>query len=90
MNIGQVLETTCWAPTTASSPRTASNSPTPVASSVFDGATPEQVDEALVEWTRQNPDADQVRGRREAAEGRHCSGKARLFNGRTGEPSTRR
>jgi DNA-directed RNA polymerase subunit beta len=89
MNIGQVLETHLgWA---AHHGVFAENGepdgPTPVASSVFDGATPEQVDEALVEWTRQNPDSpikfvvDEKR-----PDGRHCSGKARLFNGRTGEP----
>jgi DNA-directed RNA polymerase subunit beta len=58
-----------------------------VATHVFDGATPEQVDEALVEWTRQNPDSpitfvvDESR-----PVGRRCSGKVRLYDGRTGEP----
>ncbi len=89
MNIGQVLETHLgWAAhhgvfAVDGEP----NGPTPVASSVFDGATPEQVDEALVEWTRQNPDSPikfVVDAKR--PEGRHCSGKARLFNGRTGQP----
>jgi DNA-directed RNA polymerase subunit beta len=89
MNIGQVLETHLgWAAAHGVfSEDGEPNGPTPVASSVFDGATPEQVDEALVEWTRQNPDSpikfvvDEKR-----PEGRHCSGKVRLFNGRTGEP----
>ena len=89
MNIGQVLETHLgWAAHHGVFAENGEpNGPTPVASSVFDGATPEQVDEALVEWTRQNPDSpikfvvDEKR-----PEGRHCSGKARLFNGRTGEP----
>jgi DNA-directed RNA polymerase subunit beta len=89
MNIGQVLETHLgWAAFHGVfSEDGERNGPTPVASSVFDGATPEQVDEALVEWTRQNPDSpikfvvDEKR-----PDGRHCSGKARLFNGRTGEP----
>ena len=89
MNIGQVLETHLgWAAHHGVFAEDGEpNGPTPVASSVFDGATPEQVDEALVEWTRQNPDSpikfvvDEKR-----PEGRHCSGKARLFNGRTGEP----
>ena len=89
MNIGQVLETHLgWAAhhgvfAVDGEP----NGPTPVASSVFDGATPEQVDEALVEWTRQNPDSPikfVVDAKR--PKGRHCSGKARLFNGRTGQP----
>jgi DNA-directed RNA polymerase subunit beta len=89
MNIGQVLETHLgWAAHHGVFAEDAEpNGPTPVASSVFDGATPEQVDEALVQWTRQNPDSpikfvvDEKR-----PEGRHCSGKVRLFNGRTGEP----
>ncbi len=61
--------------------------PTPVASSVFDGATPEQVDDALVEWVSRNPDSpikftvDESR-----PVGRRCSGKVRLFDGRTGAP----
>ena len=89
MNIGQVLETHLgWAAHHGVFAEDGErNGPTPVASSVFDGATPQQVDEALVEWTRQNPDSpikfvvDEKR-----PDGRHCSGKARLFNGRTGEP----
>ena len=89
MNIGQVLETHLgWAAHHGVFAEDGErNGPTPVASSVFDGATPEQVDDALVEWTRQNPDSpikfvvDEKR-----PDGRHCSGKARLFNGRTGEP----
>jgi len=61
--------------------------PTAVASPVFDGATPENVDEALIEWTRQNPDSPirfVVDPKRPA--GRQCSGKVQLYNGRTGEP----
>ena len=89
MNIGQVLETHLgWAAHHGVFAEDGErNGPTPVASSVFDGATPEQVDEALVEWTRQNSDSPikfVVDAKRPA--GRHCSGKARLFNGRTGEP----
>jgi DNA-directed RNA polymerase subunit beta len=58
-----------------------------VASPVFDGATPVDVDEALIEWTKQNPDSpitfnvDTSR-----PEGRRCSGKVRLFDGRSGVP----
>ena len=62
--------------------------PTPVATPVFDGATVEDVDEALVAWAEQNAgQPDQARrrpeGRRPAAA---ASGKVRLFSGRTGEP----
>jgi DNA-directed RNA polymerase subunit beta len=89
MNIGQILETHLgWA---AHHGVFANGDPgdatTPIATPVFDGATPEQVDEALVEWTRQNPDSpiklvvDDSRPK-----GRWCSGKMRLFDGRTGDP----
>ncbi len=101
MNIGQILETHLgWA---AAHGVFASDdvavmdgkagrvinapSPTPIATPVFDGASVEDVDEALVAWTEQNPDSpirfniDQKR-----PVGRKASGKIRLFNGRTGEP----
>jgi DNA-directed RNA polymerase subunit beta len=101
MNIGQILETHLgWACAagvfndgeTDRNPSTSpldyqDRAPSPVASAVFDGATPEQVDEALVEWTKQNPDSpitfvvDESR-----APGRWTSGKVRLFDGRNGEP----
>jgi DNA-directed RNA polymerase subunit beta len=61
--------------------------PTPIATPVFDGASVEDVDEALVAWTEQNPDSPikfNVDAKRPA--GRRASGKIRLFNGRTGEP----
>jgi DNA-directed RNA polymerase subunit beta len=54
---------------------------------VFDGASPEDVDAALIEWTKQNPDSpikflvDEKRPK-----GRQTSGKLRLFNGRSGDP----
>jgi DNA-directed RNA polymerase subunit beta len=94
MNIGQILETHLgWAAhhgVFADTPQelgTNGRTPTPIATPVFDGATETEVDEALVEWTRQNPkhpiklDVDKTR-----REGRRCSGKVRLYNGRTGEP----
>src|SRR5437870_5182115 len=71
MNIGQILETHLgWASAhgvfagdgvevmngTASRVINAPD-PTPVASPVFDGATPIDVDEALVAWAEANPDA---------------------------------
>jgi DNA-directed RNA polymerase subunit beta len=61
--------------------------PSPVATPVFDGATPADVDEALIEWADQNPDSPikmLVDPRR--PKGRQCSGKVLLYNGRTGEP----
>jgi len=58
-----------------------------VATPVFDGATIEEVDEALVRWSAEHSDRgvtfDVDRSERE---GRRCSGKVTLFNGRSGEP----
>jgi len=90
MNIGQILETHLgWAAAHGVFGENGSrhDEPTPVATAVFDGATPEDVDDALIEWTKQNPDSpikmnvDETR-----PPGRRCSGKVRLFDGRTGDP----
>jgi DNA-directed RNA polymerase subunit beta len=90
MNIGQILETHLgWAAAHGvfSENGDSNGEPTPVATPVFDGASEEDVDEALVEWVRRNPDSpvnfnvDQKR-----PVGRKASGKVRLFNGKTGEP----
>ncbi len=61
--------------------------PSPVATPVFDGATPADVDQALIEWTQAHPDSPiqfVVDSKRPA--GRQCSGKVQLYNGRSGEP----
>jgi DNA-directed RNA polymerase subunit beta len=89
MNIGQVLETHLgWAAHHGVFAEDGQrNGPTPVATAVFEGASPEDVDQALVEWAKQNPDSPikfVVDEKRPA--GRRCSGKVRLFNGKTGEP----
>jgi DNA-directed RNA polymerase subunit beta len=96
MNIGQILETHLgWAAAhgvfaeNGDSPAQngADPIPTPVASPVFDGASEEDVDEALVRWVEQNPDSPitfVVDKRRPA--GHKTSGKVRLFNGKTGKP----
>ena len=61
--------------------------PTPIATPVFDGATVADVDEALLEWARQNPDSPiKMVIDAKAPAGRQASGKVRLFSGRTGEP----
>jgi len=61
--------------------------PTPVATPVFDGATPADVDAALIEWTQSNPDSPiQFVVDPKRPTGRKCSGKVQLYNGRTGEP----
>src|SRR5207244_3298991 len=59
MNIGQVLETHLgWAAQEGVFAENGSrNGATAVATPVFDGATPVDVDNALIEWTVQNPDS---------------------------------
>jgi DNA-directed RNA polymerase subunit beta len=89
MNIGQVLETHLgWAAAHGVfSENGERNGPTPVATAVFDGATETEVDDALIEWTKQNPDSPitfEIDPKRRP--GRRCSGKLQLYNGRTGEP----
>jgi len=89
MNIGQILETHLgWAAAHgvfAENGEAANGDPSPIATPVFDGASEADVDEALIAWTKQNPDSpitfvvDQKR-----PVGRRCSGKVRLFDGRTG------
>jgi len=89
MNIGQILETHLgWACAHGVFAEDGQqNGPTPIASPVFDGATPIDVDDALIEWAKQNPASPikfLVDPKRPA--GRRCSGKARLFDGRSGQP----
>jgi DNA-directed RNA polymerase subunit beta len=99
MNIGQILETHLgWAAAHgifaeddssngfAGKPIAAPN-PHAVASPVFDGASEEDVDEALVRWVNDNSDSPikfLVDPKRPV--GRKASGKVRLFDGKTGEP----
>jgi DNA-directed RNA polymerase subunit beta len=100
MNIGQILETHLgWAAAhgvfegdgvevvngTASRVINAPN-PTPVATPVFDGATVEDVDNALLEWASREDSPIKFVVDTKAPAGRRVSGKARLFSGRTGEP----
>jgi len=61
--------------------------PSPVATPVFDGATTEDVDDALVQWAEQNADSPiQFVVDKKRPAGRRTSGKVQLYNGRTGEP----
>jgi len=61
--------------------------PTPVATPVFDGATPGDVDDALIQFVEQNPESPiQFVVDPKRPDGRKCSGKVVLYNGRTGEP----
>jgi DNA-directed RNA polymerase subunit beta len=58
-----------------------------IATPVFDGATIEDVDEALVRWSEEHGDRGiQFDVDKSEREGRRCSGKVQLYNGRTGEP----
>ena len=96
MNIGQILETHLgWVAgngwyddgSDAYSQAKQNGERVYVATSVFDGATVEDVDEALVKWTDEHGD----RGidfdvDKSARPGTRCSGKVTLYNGRSGEP----
>jgi DNA-directed RNA polymerase subunit beta len=96
MNIGQILETHLgWVAANGwydddSQPYSKSESNggrVHVATPVFDGASLEDVDEALVQWSEENSDRGIDFGvdKRER-EGNRCAGTVKLFNGRTGEP----
>jgi len=101
MNIGQIMETHLgwvahhgWHPSTdISNGKNGKNGSadgdlerTYIATPVFDGASPEDVDQALLDW--QESHDTPIRFNIDVADrvGRRCSGKLRLFNGRTGEP----
>ena len=95
MNIGQILETHLgWAaahgvfpdggPVSARAPINAPD-PRAVATAVFDGATVEDVDDALVEWS-QAAEAVRMAVDDKAPRGKRCSGKVALYDGKTGEP----
>jgi DNA-directed RNA polymerase subunit beta len=58
-----------------------------VATSVFDGATVEDVDEALCKWQEENEERGIDLGiDKSARPGARAAGSAQLYNGRTGEP----
>jgi DNA-directed RNA polymerase subunit beta len=57
-----------------------------VATPVFDGATVEDVDEALVRWQDEHKGRIKMEVDKSARPGARASGKLMLFNGRTGEP----
>ena len=97
MNVGQILETHLgWVAAQGlvrrrlgglqgGAGRTAAS--VYVATPVFDGATVEDVDEALVRWQDEHAGARSAgRSTSAARPGSRCSGKVTLFNGRTGEP----
>jgi len=57
-----------------------------VSTPVFDGATVEDVDNALMKWQEQHEGRIRMATDARAREGERASGKFTLFNGRTGEP----
>src|SRR5437870_1870231 len=87
MNIGQILETHLgWAAARGVFSENGDGGPSPVATPVFDGATVEDVDNALLDWMKRNPDSPvKFAVDEQAAEGRRCTGKVRLFNGKSGD-----
>jgi DNA-directed RNA polymerase subunit beta len=92
MNIGQILETHLgWVANHGWHEQGRGNGKAPertfVATPVFDGATPGDVDQALIDWQESHPDSP-IKFNIDGADrqGRRCSGKLQLFNGRTGEP----
>ncbi len=57
-----------------------------VATPVFDGATVQDVDTALVRWQEEHTGSIRMDVDNKRRPGEQASGKATLFNGRTGEP----
>ncbi|MEZ0285875.1 MAG: DNA-directed RNA polymerase subunit beta, partial [Thermoleophilia bacterium] len=58
-----------------------------VATPVFDGATPEDVDRVLMDWSASHPEHPiQLSIDGKDRPGRRASGRMKLYNGRTGEP----
>ena len=96
MNIGQVLETHLgWVAANgwyddgsdAYKHSLTNGGRVNVATSVFDGASVEDVDKALVKWQEENADRGIDLGiDMSERPGAQATGKAQLYNGRTGEP----
>jgi DNA-directed RNA polymerase subunit beta len=96
MNIGQILETHLgWVAANgwyddgsdAYKERDRNRNRVNVATSVFDGATVEDVDTALLSWSKENEARGIDLGIDESErEGSRVMGTAQLYNGRTGEP----
>ena len=99
MNLGQILETHLgwvaangWYESEAqadreavASARNGGKGKVYVATPVFDGATVEDVDTALVQWQEQHEGRIRMDVDKRARPGERASGKVTLFNGRTGE-----
>ncbi len=96
MNLGQILETHLgwaaaqgWYSDGSEAHKQAGNGGNGkvyVATPVFDGATVEDVDEALVRWQDEHQGRIRMDVDKNRRKGERASGKVTLFNGRTGEP----
>ena len=95
MNVGQILETHLgWAAaqgwyddgTQAFKESGRDNGRVYVSTPVFDGATLEDVDNALVQWQNEHKGRITMDMDTSRVAGRQASGKFTLFNGRTGQP----
>ncbi|HEX8102809.1 MAG TPA: DNA-directed RNA polymerase subunit beta, partial [Solirubrobacteraceae bacterium] len=99
MNIGQILETHLgWAAAQgwyadgteatrrADEAGNGKRAKVYVATPVFDGATVQDVDHALVEWQKEHKGRIRMDIDESRRPGEKASGKLQLFNGRTGEP----
>jgi len=95
MNLGQILETHLgwvaangWYSDGSEAKKEADNNGgrVYVATPVFDGATVEDVDEALVRWQDEHTGRIAMDVDKSERPGARASGKLQLFNGRTGEP----
>jgi DNA-directed RNA polymerase subunit beta len=99
MNIGQILETHLgwvaangWYDDGSEAYKKANGNGGRVfvSTPVFDGASVEDVDEALVRWQDEHAERGIDLGiDKRAREGSRAAGKAQLYNGRTGEPFER-
>src|SRR5829696_8639296 len=95
MNLGQILETHLgwvaakgWYDDGSDAYKKSRNNggKVYVATPVFDGATVEDVDQALVNWQDEHQGRIRIGIDKNRRAGERASGKAQLFNGRTGEP----
>jgi DNA-directed RNA polymerase subunit beta len=97
MNVGQILETHLgwaaaqgWYDDSTDAYKEAhaagGNGRVYVATPVFDGATVEDVDHALVKWQDAHTGRIRMDVDKSRRDGTQASGKMTLFNGRTGEP----
>jgi DNA-directed RNA polymerase subunit beta len=96
MNLGQILETHLgWAAANgwyddgsdaAKAARNGGDGKVYIATPVFDGATVQDVDEALVRWQDEHKGRIRMDIDKSRRDGERASGKFTLFNGRSGEP----